>query len=312
MDIIVDIIVPVFGIVGIGYVAARVGLFSAEATRGLSAFVFNFAIPALLFRTMVTTKLPAVLEWSYLVAYFGGVFGVWIIGTLISRYVLRRSGAAPAIAGMTAGFSNNVLLGVPLVLTTFGEAATLPLVFIIACDSWLLLSTVTVQAELAIGKRGSATALLRNVANGLARNPIIMALIVGIIWNVFGLPFPSFADTLTETLGRAAMPCAVFAMGAALAGFRLSGAAADAGVGVSLKLVAHPLLVWLLATYVFELEPLWRDVATVMAALPAGVNVYLVADRYQSGVAGGVTAILISTALSVASIAVVLTMLGVR
>ena len=58
MDIIVDIIVPVFGIVGIGYVAARVGLFSAEATRGLSAFVFNFAIPALLFRTMVTTKLP--------------------------------------------------------------------------------------------------------------------------------------------------------------------------------------------------------------------------------------------------------------
>ena len=108
------------------------------------------------------------------------------------------------------------------------------------------------------------------------------------------------------------MPCAVFAMGAALAGFRLSGAAADAGVGVSLKLVAHPLLVWLLATYVFELEPLWRDVATVMAALPAGVNVYLVADRYQSGVAGGVTAILISTALSVASIAVVLTMLGAR
>ena len=71
---------------------------------------------------MVTTKLPAVLEWSYLVAYFGGVFGVWIIGTLISRYVLRRSGAAPAIAGMTAGFSNNVLLGVPLVLNVRGSS----------------------------------------------------------------------------------------------------------------------------------------------------------------------------------------------
>ena len=84
---------------------------------------------------------------------------------------------------MTAGFSNNVLLGVPLVLTTFGEAATLPLVFIIACDSWLLLSTVTVQAELRSVSAGRHN-IARNVANGLVRNPIIMALILGIAWNV--------------------------------------------------------------------------------------------------------------------------------
>ena len=101
-------------------------------------------------------------------------------------------------------------------------------------------------------------------------------------------------------------------MGASLAGFRLSGAVADAGLSVVLKLIAHPLLVWLLATYVFDLKPLWRDVATVMAALPVGINVYLLADRYQAGVGSGVTAILVSTALSVASIAVVLTFLGVR
>lgn len=312
MNIVVDIIVPVFGIVGIGYIAARVGLFSAEATRGLSSFVFNFAIPALLFRTMATTELPAELEWGYLVAYFGGVYGVWIAGTLASRYLLRRSGAEPVIAGMTAGFSNNVLLGVPLVLTTFGEAATLPLFLIIACDSWLLLTTATLQAELAIGERGDPKVLVRNVTNALVRNPIVMSLLIGIAWNGLGVPLPGVMDSLTETLGTAALPCAVFAMGASLAGFRLSGAVADAGLSVVLKLIAHPVLVWLLATYVFDLKPLWRDVATVMAALPVGINVYLLADRYQAGVGSGITAILVSTALSVASIAVVLTFLGVR
>ena len=165
-----------------------------------------------------------------------------------------------------------------------------------------------------------------------------LALDPGYLWRHLGAAFPAllslvFIDLfsslaaanavcqragLTDEEGNMLRPMRILSadalatMGASLAGFRLSGAVADAGLSVVLKLIAHPLLVWLLATYVFDLKPLWRDVATVMAALPVGINVYLLADRYQAGVGSGVTAILVSTALSVASIAVVLTFLGVR
>ncbi len=101
-------------------------------------------------------------------------------------------------------------------------------------------------------------------------------------------------------------------MGASLAGYRIAGALPEAAAGVGLKLILHPLLVWLLGTYVFELEPLWRDVAVVMAALPVGVNVYLFALRYETGAPPAATAILVSTLLSVGTIAAVLFLLGVR
>ena len=77
MQILFDIIVPVFGIVLLGYLAARTRLFSETAAEGLGAFVFNFAIPALLFRSMATRDLPDPIEWGFLVAYFGGGYLVW-------------------------------------------------------------------------------------------------------------------------------------------------------------------------------------------------------------------------------------------
>src|SRR3546814_16907727 len=105
---------------------------------------------------------------------------------------------------MTCGFSNTVMLGVPLVLTAFGDDATLPLFLIIACHSWQLLSVVTIQAEAGIGTRDEMRRLQANVLKGLVRNPIIIALAAGVLYNLSGLPLPSVHDTLTETPGRAA------------------------------------------------------------------------------------------------------------
>lgn len=312
MEILLDIIVPVFGIVALGYAAARSGLFPHDATKGLSRFVFDYAIPAMLFRTMATTELPETIQWGYLISYFGGGYIAWIAGSLIAVSVFRARGAEPAIAGMTGAFSNTVMLGVPLVLTTFGEVATLPLFLIIAFHSWQLLSVVTVQAEIGIGARQEMRQLPINVLKGLITNPIIIALLLGVLTNLSGLSLPGFVDTLTETLGRAALPCAVFAMGASIAAYRIAGAVHQAATGTVLKLALHPVLVWLLATHVFAVEPLWRDVAVILASLPVGVNVYLMAQRYQSAVAQSTTAILLSTGLSVFTVAGVLWLLDVR
>ncbi|WP_281683563.1 AEC family transporter [Thalassobaculum salexigens] len=312
MEILLEIIVPVFGIVALGYGAARTGLFPHDATKGLSRFVFDYAIPAMLFRTMATTELPATIQWGFLISYFGGGYIAWIVGSLLNRYAFKGSGAAPAIAGMTGAFSNTVMLGVPLVLTTFGDEATLPLFLIIAFHSWQLLSVVTIQAEIGIGARQEMRRLPVNVAKGLITNPIIIALLLGVLVNLLGFKLPGFVDTLTSTLGRAALPCAVFAMGASIAAYRIAGAVQQAAVGTVLKLALHPLLVWALATHVFRVETLWRDVAVLLASLPVGINVYLMAQRYQSAVAQSTTAILISTGLSVLSVAGVLLLLDVR
>lgn len=312
MQILLDIIVPVFGIVAIGYLAARFGLFPRAANDGLTRFVFTFAIPPMLFRSMATNELPDPIEWGFLISYFGGGYLVWAVGMLVSSTVFRRPFEAASVAGMTGAFGNTVLLGIPLILATYGDAGTLPVFLIISFHSWQLLSVVTVLIE---GGRGNRYRLMEvpwNILKGLVGNPIIIGLVLGIVWNVADLPLPKTVDVLAETLGRAALPCAVFAMGASLASYRVMGALAEAGVGVVLKLIAHPAAVWVLATYVLEVEQPWRDIAVIVAALPVGVNVYLVAERYETGSAPAATAILLSTALSVITVAILLTVLDVR
>ena len=122
------------------------------------------------------------------------------------------------------------------------------------------------------------------------------------------LPIPAPLDRTAELVGRSAVPCALFAMGASLAAHRLRGSFRDALLATALKLVAHPALVWSCAT-LLGLEPLWTKVAVLLAAMPTGINVYLFADRYRAGVNTASSAVVLSTGLSIFTISIVLWLL---
>ena len=312
MSVLIDIIVPVFGVVGLGFFAARRGWISEAGADGLATFVFNFAIPAMLFRTMATRALPDPIEWEFLIAYFGGAYVVWALGMAISRFGFGRDLATASIAGMSAGYANTVMLGIPLVLMAYGDAGMLPVFLIIAFHSAQMFFVVTVLVEASRGQRGDIGKLIVNVLRGLVLNPVVMGLLAGVAWNIWGLGLPKPVDALLQLLGKAAIPCSLFSLGASLARYRLMGALAEASASSALKLLLHPLAVYLLGAYVFALEPLWLNVAVILAATPVGINVYLFAMRYDTGTAPSATAILLSTVLSVLSLAALLQMLGVR
>lgn len=312
MDIILEIILPVFGIVLIGYVAARSGVFPEAAGKGLAFFVFNFAIPPLLFRSMVTQTLPDPIEWSFLASYFGGGLIVCVAGAFLTKALFRLDFAASVVSGATSGVANIMLIGVPLALTTFGEAATFPIFLLLAFNAPVMVIATTLLIEGRHGGGENLRHLPRNLAKSLATNPIVMALILGVLWNLAGWELPYVADVLAKSLGQAALPGAVFSMGVSLAAYRVAGALAQVSLTTVLKLLAHPFLVWVLATFVFSVEPLWRDIAVLAAAAPAGVNVYMVATRYDAGTNHAAATMLVTTALSVASVTAILHLLGVR
>lgn len=307
----VDILLPVFGIVALGFAATRIGWFDDAARRGLSHFVFTFAIPVLLFRTLAGTQLPAVLPWTYLLSYYGGVASVFLISMMISRVFFRQPLEGQAVHGLGGAFSNTVLLGTPLILTAFGEAATLPLFLLIAFHGVLILPIGTVLIETGLSAQSRLDGdgvrvgeIARQAALGVVTNPIILGLAAGLAANLAGWAPTGAVDRMAALLGQAALPCALFAMGASLARFRLAGAVPQALAIVAVKLVVHPAIVWLLAVRLFALDPLWAGVAVVLAGMPTGVNIYLYAQRYEIEIAPIATAILIGTALSVLTIGV--------
>jgi predicted permease len=305
--VIVDIVLPIFGLILLGYGAALFRLFDEAATRGLSLFVFNFAIPVLLIRTMSRIELPSRGDLGLLVVYFGTTFMVFALGALLARH-WRRSGAEPAIFGITAAFSNSFILGIPLVLAAFGEAGMAPLSLIIAFHSVLLFTLTTLVAEMALGAGAPLRQIPLTVVRGLAGNPILIALLVGLAINIAGYELAGGLDRIARYLGDAALPCALFALGATLSRFKLVGALPAALCLTVIKNAVHPLLVLVLLPF-FALSPMAAAVAITVAACPSGVNAFLFASRYKAAEVEATSTILLSTAVSIITLSLVLTWL---
>jgi predicted permease len=228
------------------------------------------------------------------------VFG---LAALLARRGFGHGGAAPGIFGITASFSNTIILGIPLVLRAYGDVAAVPLALIVGFHSACLFTLTTVVAEFGLGAGAPLLLLLRNVGTGLVTNPVLWGIGAGIGLNLLGLQLPAMVDQLAATLGAAALPAALFALGASLNRFGLAGSLREALLLAAMKLLVQPLLVWLLTTFVVGLAPVSAAVAVTIAALPSGINAYLFATRYETAVAEAASTILVSTAASVGTLA---------
>lgn len=309
MQAVLEIVLPVFGLVLAGWAMARGRVLSPEGVRGLSNFVFYIAIPTLLFGAMARGAIPADVEWGIVFSYFGGCLLLFAATLAVARIAFRLRFDEGAVIAMGATFSNTVLLGVPLVLAAFGEQGLLPIMLIVAFHSTTLIPLTTIVAE-AEGGRGGGAQLAAATLKSLARNPIVVALVAGLAWGTWTPGLPAPVDRFAQLLAGAAAPCALFALGATLAGYRIAGVLSASLAMSALKLVAHPAIVWLLATRVFAIDPTWAAIATVTAALPIGANVFVLAQKYDAYVAQSTSATLLSTAASVVTVSVLLVLLA--
>lgn len=310
MQAVLEIVLPVFGLVLAGWALAQTPVLSREGVRGLSSFVFYVAIPALLFRTMGRGVIPADVEWGVVLAYFGGSLLLFAATIPFGRLAFGLRADECAVLAMGATFSNVVLLGVPLVLATFGEPGLLPIMMIVAFHSTFLITLTTVVVEASRGVRGGGVQVVRSTLKALAQNPVLVAMAAGLAWGATGLGLAPPVDRFAQLLGGAAAPCALFALGATLAGYRISGAVGESATMVALKLVAHPLIVWLLATRVFAIDPMWAAIATITAALPVGANVFVLAQKYGIYVQRSTSATLLSTAAAVVTVSILVALLA--
>lgn len=264
----------------------------------------------MLVRALAAAAMPPHPEWALILAYFGSAFAVFGLAFAAARGPFRRRGAEPAIFGISAAFSNTIILGIPIVLRTFGEPAAVPLSLVVGFHSALLFTLTTACAEAGAGGAVAPRALLAGVGRGLAANPILWGIAGGLALNLLGLRLPGIVDRLAEILGSAALPAALFALGANLARFRLGEGLAPALALAGLKVLAHPALVWLLGSFVFPLRPVPLAVAVTVAALPTGINAYLFAARYRAAVPEATSTILVSTLVSVATLGALLAALA--
>jgi hypothetical protein len=298
------VVLPVFGLIGLGYLARWTKIVRETTGEGLSDFVFVLAVPCLLFRTLARADIPAVQPWGYWIAYFAGLAVVWALAMLVASRSFGRKGPELVVSGFAAAQSNTVFVGIPMILKAYGDAGAVPLGLLLAVH---LPVTMTIATLLAEGRRASLPLLVKR----LFTHPIIIGILLGwAVRPVVGqLPVPFW--TIVDFLAGAAVPCALVSLGIAMRRYGLASGIALPAILSGLKLGAHPLIVYGLATHVFQMPAHWSGVAVLFAACPCGINAYLFAERYRQGVADASSAIALSTMLSLFTTAAWLTFLGV-
>jgi predicted permease len=294
---------PFFAIIGLGYIAGRTRFFSAEATAYLTKFVFYFALSAMIFRFAANLPLAEVWDGRLIAAYLWGTAFVYIIATAVA-FVRKLDIATAGIEAQCAVIGNIGFLGIPMLTLLLGEAAIGPIMMMLAVDLIVFSSLIVI---LITGSRDGKMSLsiLKIVGLGLIKNPMIVAMSLGLFWSGFSIPIPAPLNDFLAILGGAATPGALFAIGASLA-MKSAERIEVAGWLTFCKLVLHPVFVAFAAIYLFSVDTYSAGVMISAAALPVAGNVYMLAQHYGVAPQRVSAAILVSTAISIVTVSVVI------
>ncbi|EOA04684.1 MULTISPECIES: AEC family transporter [Herbaspirillum] len=300
-----NIVFPIFSLIFLGWICRRRNILSAGAASELNRFVIWLALPALLFDSM--SRLTAA---DFANLRFIGVFaaGVALVFLLTAWLRLRQKAAAAdvIIDSLGSSYANVGFIGIPLCYLAFGRDGLPPSVIAMMMTACLLFAVAIVLLETCLHAQAGLGQTVLKVGRSLLRNPIMIAPVAGIAVALSGATIPSGVQQLFKILGGAASPCALVSLGLFLAQPVQRGEGAPVWLLVAFKLLLQPAVTAVLAYWILPLPRVWADSAVLLAAMPIGTGPFMLAELYQREVTAMSRAILISTTLSLPTIAVIL------
>jgi malonate transporter and related proteins len=300
-------VLPVFALIFTGWAARKLGVLGSNATVELNRFVVYLALPALLFDIVMHSQRDAVWQPGFITAFGLSSLLVFALTVAIVRH---RHGnlANAAIDGLNASYPNTGFMGFPLILAIFG-GSSLPLALIASLFTVCILFAIAiVLIEISRQSAGNPRQLVVKVAASLLKNPIILAPALASVVRITYGSLPTPVDVFFKYLSATASPCALIALGLFLAEERRvqeSNVNAAATVLATMKLIVHPAIAWSIA-HALRLPPVTAGATLLLAALPTGTGPFMLAEMYKCDAAITARTILITTVVSILTIAIYL------
>lgn len=297
------VVLPVFLVIGFGYIAAWRGLIGDDAVDGVMRFAQSFAVPVLLFQSIAQMDLSADFSLPMLAAFYIGAFTSFGAGWAGARYLFHRSPEDCVAIGFVCLFSNSLLMGLPITERAYGTTALTGNYAIIALHSPLIFTfgITVMEFTRARHQRLSIGRVAMRALTGVLRTPLVIGILAGLAVNLLmqaGLVLPDAVWAAVAMMARAALPAALFGLGGVLLRYRPAGDAGVIAMCCACALLLHPAITFGLS-HAFAVDVAGLRSAVITAAMPSGVNAYLFASMYGSAQRVAASAVLIGTALSV-------------
>lgn len=301
MQALLDVILPVFCLIGFGYIAVWRGYFSNANVDGLMKFTQNFAIPCLLFSAIAKLDLVHTFDWRLLLSFYTGAGSCFFLGLFGAHYGFGRDWEDSVAIAFCCLFSNSLMLGLPITERAFGPDALKSNYAIVALHSPFCYGLGITTMEIVRAKTKSPAVLFMRVGRAMFRNALVIGIVLGFVVNLGGIPLPGPITGALDLMVRAALPAALFGLGGVLVQYRPEGDIKVIMMVVMMSLVLHPTIVWGMG----RLNGLGVDAfrsAVLTAAVAPGVNSYVFASMYGKGMRVAASAILLGTSLCVLTV----------
>ncbi|NIZ61550.1 AEC family transporter [Sedimentitalea sp. CY04] len=305
----IDVILPVFLVIGAGYTATKAGFFKQDYVEGLMRFTQNFAIPCLLFRAIANLDLAASFDLGLLTSFYAGAAICFAIGITGARLVFKRDWEDCIVIGFCCLFSNSVLLGLPITERAYGADNLTGNFAIIAFHAPFCYGLGITTMEIVRNRGSGGLKTMTSVFSAMFKNVLILAIGLGFIVNLTGVHIPTAIDEALLLLIRAALPAALFALGGVLVKYRPEGDMRAIAFVCMITLLVHPSLVWIFGTTLAVPQDLFRS-GVLNAAMAPGFNAYIFANLYGRAKRVAASSVLIATGLCLFTVWFWLSVLG--
>ncbi len=265
--------------IGVGIVIGRIDLLGDQARVVLGRLTFFVLSPVLLFTVLAQADVRTLFS-ALLPVSAGAALIVIALSALVTRGVWRRSTGETLVGALSAGQVNANNIGIPLSLYLLGDAAV-PAPVILFQLVLLTPIAMAIFEATTTGTRRPLPILSRTFAN-----PIVIGAGAGALVAISGIRLPALVLDPLQLIADACIPILLISYGMSLSTHRFLGDRThrrDVLLATGLKLLAMPLIAWVLATFVFRLESADVLAVTVMASLPTAQNVFVYAQRFDVG-----------------------------
>ena len=289
---------PIYLAVLLGYACTRLGLFARADMRLFGKFVINLALPALLFNALSSRSVGEILNPGYMAAY--ALAGLLMIGVglVVARVLARQPLHYASMFAMGMSCPNSGFVGYPVVLLTLGgSVAGVGLALNMMVENLLLIPLLLALADLE-GSRGGAGQVVLRTLKGLVRNPMIIAIVAGLLASLLGWTPPLPLSRTVNLFAQASGALSLFVIGGSLVGQSLRGMG-PAVLQITLgKLVLHPLLMFAVLGWLVPVaDPQLRTAVLLTTAMPI-MGIYTILSQRHGHEGISAAALLATTAAS--------------
>ena len=309
MQALLDVILPVFLVIGFGYVSVWGRVFPENGVDALMKFTQHFAIPCLLFQAIANLDLSVSLDAGLLISFYAGAACGFLLGFFGARVLFRRDWEDCVAIGFCCLFSNSVLLGLAINERAYGAEALAGAYTIVAFHSPFCYGLGITAMEIARNRGQSPLVMARGIARAMFRNALVLAIAAGFAVNLAGISLPTVLVDALDLVIRAALPTALFALGGVLVQYRPEGDARVIFMVCGIALLVHPAITWALGSSLSVPQDSFKS-GVLTAAMAPGINAYIFANMYGRARRVAASSVLVATGASIVTAWIWLIVLG--